>query len=61
MEAKSNWLDRLRAIRNLVKEIMPVAFFAATFTTEFLGYPDEAETAVIMFSEYFDRLASGQL
>jgi hypothetical protein len=48
-------------VRNLVKEIMPVAFFAATFTTEFLGYPDGAETAVIMFSEYFERLASGQL
>jgi hypothetical protein len=48
-------------VRGLVKETMPVACLAAVFMTDFLGYAHESQMALTMFSEYTDRLISGQL
>jgi hypothetical protein len=48
-------------VRGLLYETMPVVFLAAVFTTEFLGYPAENQTAAAMFGVYMDRVTSGQI
>ena len=42
----------------LVRETMSVAFLAALFITEFLGYPVENQTAMAMLSEYVQGATS---
>jgi uncharacterized protein DUF6988 len=39
-------------IRALVRETMPTAFLAALFITQFLGYPAEHQSALLMFEEW---------
>jgi hypothetical protein len=45
-------------IRALVRETMPIAFLAALFTTEFLGYTAEYQKALVMFDAWVQTEAS---
>jgi hypothetical protein len=45
-------------VRTLVGETMPIAFLTALFITEFLHYPAEYQTALVMFSEYVQQATS---
>jgi len=47
-------------VRSLVRETMSIAFLAALFITEFLGYPTEYQIALSMFDEYVRTEASAR-
>lgn len=47
-------------VRALVGETMPIAFLAALFITEFLGYGEEYRSALAMFEEYVQTQLLGQ-